>query len=156
FARLLGGVKRLEYMGQHAGGHATTRIGDDQKDVRARLGVQVLARVVLVQLDIRRLDHQLAALGHGVAGVGDEIENDLVNLARVRLDIPELGLQFGEGLNVFAEQAKHHLVVGEKGIEIENGRLDDLFAAEEEQLARESGGAFGGALDFFEALYKAA
>ena len=36
-----------------------------------------------VQLDVPRLDRQRSSLGHGVAGVHDEVEDDLLELRGV-------------------------------------------------------------------------
>ena len=46
--------------------------------------------VLLVEVDVGGRDGQLAALGHGVAGVDRQVHDDLLDLAGVGLDQPEV------------------------------------------------------------------
>jgi hypothetical protein len=139
-------------MALHLVGHAATGVGDREGDVRSGWGVEVLLGVGGVEIDVGGLDDELAAARHGVAGVDHQIENHLVHLARIGLDVPEVRVELRAHLDILAEQAQHHLVVGDDSVEAEDDRAGDLLAAEQEQLAGEAGGAFGGVFDVEQAF----
>ena len=84
-----GGLGREEWFEEpEAGGavHPDAGVGDGEHDVRARGHLEVLDGVGLIELDVGRLDGDRAAEGHGVAGVDDEVHDDLVDLASVGAD----------------------------------------------------------------------
>ena len=51
--------------------------------MRARTNVDMASRVSRIQLGVRRLDSQPTAPGHSIAGIGGQIHDDLLDLARV-------------------------------------------------------------------------
>ena len=57
-----------------------------------------------------RLDGQLAAAGHGVAGVDGQVHDDLLDLAGVGLDRPRPGSSDGGQLDVLADHPAEHLL----------------------------------------------
>ena len=70
-----------------------------------------------VDLDIARFDGQLAALGHGVACVDCEVEDDLNDLRGVGHHRAELRVESGHELDVFTDHAPEHLLdVGDRGV----------------------------------------
>ena len=68
------------------------------------------ARVVVVQIDVRGLDGQLAAVRHGVARVDREVHEDLLDLPGIGLDVPEAADQEKRQLDVGAEEPTEHLL----------------------------------------------
>ena len=97
---------------------------------------------------MRRLDRHRPASRHRVARVDREIDDHLLELSRIGADRTELGVEHRQQLDVLADQApQHHVHVGDDGVEVEHPGLQDLPAAEREQLPGERRGARGGLLD---------
>ena len=95
----------------------------------------------------RGLDGQAAAAGHGVAGVDREVHQHLLDLARVGLDRAGLADGADVELEVLADQPPQHAIeLADDRVEIDDARLDDLPAGEQQQLAGQGSGALGGAL----------
>ena len=88
-----------------------------------------------------------AARGHRIAGVEREIRDHLFELAAVGAHAAA-GLDRGRQLDVVAEEPREQaLELADDLAQIEHLRQEHLMAAEREQLARERGGAIGGAHD---------
>ena len=73
-------------MRQRLGVHAVAGVAYGEHHVRSGPGVRSLSKVGLVELNVTGLDDQLAALGHGVAGVDRQVHDHLLHLAGVGLD----------------------------------------------------------------------
>ena len=91
---------------------------------------------------------KLAAARHGVAGVDGEIQQHLLHHAGVGFDhragIAVIQLQ----RHVLAQKPPEHVGhVADDFVHVQPLGLDELAAAEGEQLARQPGGAFGGLRD---------
>ena len=69
---------------------ARAGVGDGDDGVAARLRLNVQTRVVLVEIEVFDLDAELAAVGHGVAGVDAEVHQHLMNLRRVAENRPHI------------------------------------------------------------------
>jgi len=96
------------------------------------------------QLDVAGLDGELAPVRHGVAGIHDQVHDDLLELARIGFDPPQRGRKDGPQRDVLADQAaKHGFHVLHDGVEVEDLGLEHLLAAEGEELAGQLGGAHG-------------
>ncbi len=72
----------------HVGRHAGAGVGHGEHDVGSRRSRRVHRRVVLVEIDIGRLDRQGAAARHGILRVDRQVEHDLFHLAAIGLDAP--------------------------------------------------------------------
>ena len=94
------------------------------------------------------LDAESAARGHGVAGVGGEVEQHLLDLDRVREDERHLGVGVEPDDDVLPDKStqQRHRVARHLG-QIERRRVHLRSAAEREQPARQLGRALGGMLD---------
>jgi hypothetical protein len=93
----------------------------------------VIQSVVLVEVGVGGFKRKRAALGHGVARVDDQVQNDLLDLADVGFDRTEFGAGLGDDFHVFADKPAQHLVqVHQNHIEIKDTRLQQLFAAKSE------------------------
>jgi len=114
----LGCKKGLEDVPLHLDVHAGAAVGDTDPDGRAAtfaaIGVEHLTRGRghhVVHVDGR--DTQLAALGHGVAGVGDEVQEGVVQQARIAGHLRLAGRQIELQLDIGGEaepQLGDHLV----------------------------------------------
>ena len=98
-------------------------------------------RLALSMSDVARADSDRAAVGHGVARVHDEVHQHLFDLARIGFHRREFRLGRENIFDVFADEPGKHLAeVGDDGVQIEHARLQDLHAAEGEQLPRHGDG----------------
>ena len=121
-------------------------------------GVQPIVgrRVLLVDVDVRGLDRQLAAVRHRVARVDDQVHEHLLDLARVGLDAAERAAEDGDDLDVLADQAAQHLLhLADDVVQFQDPRLEHLLAAEREQLARQRAGPVGRLGDLLDVLANA-
>ena len=67
-------------------------------------------RVALVQCDVRGFDRQLTALRHSVAGIDNQVYENLLNLARIGFDSFQVAREAGTEFDVFADQSPQHLI----------------------------------------------
>ena len=89
---------------------------------------------------------------HGVAGVDGKVDQDLLDLARIRLDHGGTLGGNGQEIHVLADQASEHIVQPfHQGIHVEDPWLERLLAAEGEELPRQRGGPLGAAVDLGQA-----
>src|SRR3990172_5496492 len=94
------------------------------------------SRLGLLNLDVLGLEDDFAAAGHGIPGVDREVHENLLELARIGQNRAELGLEAGSEFYVLADEAPEHLLGGgHQLVENEHPRLEDLFAAESQELA---------------------
>ena len=106
-------------------------------------------RVVLVELDVGGLDRQRAASRHGIPRVDREVHDDLFHLSAIGLYGRRVRPGADDDLDVLADQPlEHRPHVGHHHVQVEQRRLDDLLAAEGEQLAREPRGSLARLLNF--------
>ena len=99
-------------------------------------------RVLLAELDVGDLNRQRTACRHGISRVHGKVQDDLLYLPAIGLDGRQLGPQAQHHLHVFPDEASQHRPhVGQHDVQVEQRRLDDLLAAERQQLARECRGA---------------
>ena len=93
-------------------------------------------------------EHQLAALGHRVAGVHGEVQEHLLELARVAEHRAPRGPELGAQLDVPREGAReqaHHLA--DRLVHVDGLAAQPRLEPETEQLAGELGAAPGGFAD---------
>jgi hypothetical protein len=83
--------------------HPHPGVTDSQFDVGAGRKAVVRVGIVVIELDVCRLDGQLAALGHCVARVDCKVHDDLLNLPRIGLDAPEIARREDSQLDVGSE-----------------------------------------------------
>ncbi len=74
----------------------------------------MLAGVSLIELGVRGFQSQLAAVGHGVAGIQGEVHDDLLDLPGIGFHRAQVTGGDGEDFNVFADQPPQH------GVEIQH------------------------------------
>ena len=100
------------------------------------------AGVVVVQIDVRGLDRELAAVRHGVAGVDHEVHDHLLDLSRIGIDAAQLriGSLVLSSMSSPISRRSMLLHAGDHGVQVEDLGLQHLPAAEREQLPGERGG----------------
>ena len=97
------------------------------------------SRVLRVELHVGGLDGQLAPLRHGVAGVHDEVHENLLQLSGIGHHHSEGGTVRDGELDVRSDETLQHLRGAVDGhVQIEDPRLEDLLPAERQQLPRQS------------------
>jgi len=69
----------------------------------------VAARVGFIEFNRRGGHGQVPAAGHRIASVHDQVEDHLLELARVGLDSGDAGVETEVAVDVFADQARDHL-----------------------------------------------
>ena len=95
-------------------------------------------RVRVADLDIRRFNGQLAARGHGVPGVHDQVHEHLLQLAGIGAHGVQSRGQHRAHLDRLADQAPHDLVRGHHHlVEVEHPRRQHLLAGERQELSRQ-------------------
>ncbi len=107
------------------------------------------ARNFQSQRDIVRCgDGEFAAVGHGIAGIDDQIHQHLPDVAGVGLDASDCFSGNNRHFDVLVNEPPQHFVqVLDHVIEVEHDGLHRLFAAEDEQLPRQARGTLRGMPD---------
>ena len=86
FAHLLGGEEGFKNPRQNFRRDAAAGVADAQTRKRTRSGLRGLRRGDFVKFDGGSFDDDLSALGHGVARIHRQIQQDLINHARIGMD----------------------------------------------------------------------
>ena len=89
FADFLGREERLEHPAERLLVHARARVAHRDHHVLAGDHFGVGGGIALVEVNVRRLDGQEAAVRHGVAGVDAEIQDCALELVRIDIHRPE-------------------------------------------------------------------
>ena len=101
-----------------------------------------------VERDVAGVDRQLSALRHGIACVQRQVHEHLFHPARVGLHPRQIGRQTDAGSDVLADGSREHLQqAGDRFVQIDHGRRQELLAAEGQELSRQRGAAVGGLAD---------
>jgi hypothetical protein len=112
--------------------------------IRSGGDLAVSAGIVLIKKHIRRLECQLAARGHRIAGVDREIDNRRTQLRGIGQGGPGLCRQLPFYLDVLTQSgAQQSGGFSRHVIDVGLARLQRLLAGECEQLAGELGAAVG-------------
>ena len=102
----------------------------------------------VVQLETLGLDEQPPSLGHGVAGVGREVHENLLDLPRVHHGPERFPGEGGGQGDVFPDDPLEELLhPSHQLVQVCRGGLDVPLAAEGEQAAGQVGGALRGGRD---------
>ena len=143
FAFFFGGEEGLEDAGLRFLVHAMPGIGNRDHGIAPGLDETVLAEI-FADGDISALQRKLAALGHGIFGIDDQVHDDLLELAGVGAGVTGLGGEPGHQLDVFADQrAEQPLHVADDGVDVDYFQFQHLLAAEGQQLPSQSGRPIG-------------
>jgi sodium-dependent dicarboxylate transporter 2/3/5 len=145
-AGLLRGEKRFKDAGLGRRVHAHAGVHHPQDRVRS--GGQRLRPIGGLEPDVGGLDAERAPSRHRVACVHREIEQHLLELARVGVDASGAGAEREQQVDVLADEPpedRTHLA--HRAVEVEDLPLQHLLAAEGQELAGEPGRAIRSLLD---------
>ena len=140
--------ERLERAGGHLGRHPRAGVGHAQPQVAIRLHIDVLGRVARIDVRLGGLDRDHASTRHRIASVHRQVQDDLLELREADAHEPELVAELEPELDVLAERLPYETVErDDDGVELEEHRLDDVAPTDEQELARETDRAEGGAVE---------
>src|SRR6185369_53297 len=146
-----GGEERLVYPRLNRSAHAATGVRHSEHHVRSGDDANVELCIRSVQLHVGGLDRQPATVWHGIAGVHDQVHQDLLQLICVCVNRPEIAFTQHAHLDILTDQScEHALHVRDHFIEIQDGELQDLLATECEELSSELSGSAPSLLDLFD------
>ena len=135
FAGPFRGEERIEHLVEHVSGNAGPGIADRDHGVAARPDVAVRAGVVFVENDRPGFDDELAAIGHGVAGVEGEIEDSGGKLVGIDDCRACLAFKYRFDLDMLAERALQQLCgIDDQRIDVGFPGLERLLAGERQQM----------------------
>ena len=147
-AGLLGGEEGLEDVLARLERDSLADVGDGEDDVGAARERTVGEGRRFLELDIVGADRDRASVGHGVTGVHGQIGQDLTELPRIDLDRVQIRLQPGQQLDLLAEHAPEHArVLLDNRVDVHHLGLQNLLAAEGEQVLGQLGGTLAGTAD---------
>ena len=90
------------------------------------------------QHQIARFDAQLASFRHGVAGVHDQVHDNLFDKSRIGSDMPQQRFQACFQFDIVSNQALQHLdQSGYDSVQVEHLGFWSLIPAEQQQLTRQ-------------------
>src|SRR5581483_11396269 len=139
-ADLLGREERLERALDHIRTHAFAGIGDREFDIVAIRQLGVVPEVTSF-----RRDHEIAALGHGVARVQRQIEHGHLELDLVALDADAVRVQIHVDADRRTDTAVKHIRKARHCAgDVDRRDLQLLGSGEREKLARQTRAALGG------------
>ena len=108
---------------------------------------------MFVEGDVGGFDDEFAALGHGVAGVDGQVDQDLFHLAQVYFHWVEVLAWDGYQFYILAEETAQHLIhIEHQVVEAYHFWLQELAAGEGQELSGEVGGAVGGVQDLLDVV----
>ena len=151
FPLILRGEERLKIRGEDLFVHAVPLSAT--RRVVYRPGGMVSSRSTRgsVQRDVRSGNNQLPSRRHGVPRIDAEIHQDLLDLARIRADRPQVFLRFRGEVDVFSDQPPKHLPqVLHHFVDAKQFRLQDLPPAVGEELLREGRRTFARLVDLLD------
>src|SRR5262245_49347765 len=100
--------------------------------------------VGISQLDIRRFDHKLPAVWHGIACVDHQVDDHLLNLHRVGLYGAWVRRQPHHSFDVFTDERAEELIYLEQQVvEVEDTPFDALLSSKGQKLARQASSTYG-------------
>ena len=135
----------------HFRGHAMSGIRHAQTHVRAGREVDQLRRRRLVVSRVGGLDQERAAIGHCIARVHHEIQEELLELPRVGADHPEIRRQAKLDGDALRDAPTEHLLKGgNQVVQLQIGDLHGSLVREGQKLPREHRAAFRRAADLDE------
>ena len=106
---------------------------------------EMLCSEDLVQFDGSSFENEFSASRHGIARVHSQVENDLVQLARVNLDDRGRTTRYHRDLDIIShERADKFHNVFESSIQVDQLGLQARFPSEGQQLACEGSAALDG------------
>jgi len=153
FSDLLGREERFENMGKVSGGDAGACVAHHEADVGAGGRIRMGETVRPVDHDVGGFERELSARRHRVARVHRQIDQNLFDLRRIDFHRPETRFREDVERNVFTDQAaERRFHVSDQVVEVDDLRLNHLFAGEGQKLRGQIARAAGGFFDFLDVV----
>ena len=141
---LLGGEEGLEQVGQGGCINAAAVVAHRQQDIGALHSLDMVGAVPLIDGDQIGLDGDLAGIADGVAGVDEQVHQDLVELRRIDVHLAGVASRLPDQIDILADEPPQHLQHPCHGcVDIEHLGSNSLFAGEGQELPGQIGGALG-------------
>src|SRR6266404_1334343 len=141
-AGFFGGKKRLKNMLLGFFIHSDARVGNGQYNVGAWQEERHTARLTFSQSHAGSFDQEHSAFGHRISGIDNQVHDDLFDLALVRLDAADCGIEVRSQIDMRAYQPLQHFShIRYQKIQGQDVGLKNLLAAEGQQLLCSSRGA---------------
>ncbi|MNS80419.1 hypothetical protein D3C72_1140980 [compost metagenome] len=126
-AQGLGGEEGIEGMGQHVRRHPAAHVRDGDFNELSWADAGIRTQRGLIQLRIQCRNGQLAAIGHGVASVDDQVQQRILKLIAVAPHRPQVRLQLEPQPHALARVAMKQVAHGlQRGGHAERLRVDGL------------------------------
>ncbi len=144
FADLFRRVERFEDLMKLAFGNAGAAVRDLDHDVVPLKDHRPVTVKILVEMDVPGADSDFAAAGHGVAGVHDEVHDDLLELALVDADRREICPVLDPERHLVGQKAVEKMrELAQRVLEVDDRRAQRLLAGEGQKLPNQGGRAVG-------------
>ncbi len=148
-----GSLRCKEGLKHSSGGlliHAHARVGDRDADKSAGTSIGNGLAVLRVDFHVLSLDEQVAAGGHGISGIDDQVHEHLLDLPGIGLGGPHPLSQVCGDRDSFADQPASHVGHAfDNLVEIEQIFLHGLPPAEKKKLSSQVRGAYRRPLGLF-------
>ena len=142
FADRLGRKKGIKNLGQDVGRNSMSGIGDGQFHIRSLCRTSIDRHLRFSDKDQLCGYPQSTTSGHRIAGVDDQVHNDLFNLSGIGLDASIGAGRFDGQQNVFTDDATQQgCRIRDQAAEIQNPRFNNGSTTKRQQLLRQSGGS---------------
>ena len=130
----LGGEEGFKGARGYVRRHACSVVADRNHNVLACRHFLMIARIGLVERDVRCFNRQPPAVRHGVARVDGEVDHRVLKLARIGAGGPEATAQYGLQHDVFTERALQQVLhAGDHPAGVDRLRGQRLLARKGEQ-----------------------
>ena len=140
----LGGEERIEGAADGALRHAAAIVGDTEYHVVTRFEVAVGFGEAGVQLLVRGPHHQFAAIGHGIAGVDDQVEQGTFQLIGIGLGHPQVLAQLHFQTDAFVDAALQQFAHGNhQVVHLHRFGIQRLATGERQQTVSQARRAIG-------------
>ena len=126
----------------HLGVNALAGVADGEQDVGAGAGLEILRQTARAEMNVGSLDGEGATGGHGIARIGGQVEDYLLDPGGVCPDGVQVGGEGGLEMDILSNDAMQQAVhAGQYLVEVEDAYLHGLAAGEGQEVPGEMGGA---------------
>ncbi|MNR05622.1 hypothetical protein D3C85_1216650 [compost metagenome] len=140
----LGGEERVERLGQDFGCHAGAVVADGDHQVIAGLDRLQGVDVAAVEVDVGRFNPQFPAIGHGIPGVDDQVEQGVFQLTDIGADRPDVFGQLQLEFDMVALGPAQQIFQGmDQLVGIQRPAIQRLTPGERQQAMGQRGSAVG-------------
>ncbi len=130
--------------------HAGSRVADAEHYIVARNSTSMCSHIVLIKDNMVSCDGKFAAVWHGIAGIDDQIHQNLPHVAGIGLETAGMLAENNRHFDVLVNESPQHFVQFlDLIVKIKHHGFHGLLATEHQQLSRQRRRAFRCLPDFF-------